>query len=111
MAVTVFTQTPAALLAAIKKSIDDKEVETWGYDDEGDFFCTPPDSAEKAWFRPIVQQATLTFGLIGKENEAMTSLIYGVYHGRLIEMLLVHFDQRFTHVSATALGDSVDVFT
>ena len=28
--------------------------------------------------------------------------MYGIYHGRFIEMLLNHFDKRFTEASATA---------
>jgi hypothetical protein len=50
------------------------------------------------------------FGLIGKKDVAMTKGIYGIYHGRFIEMLLTHFDTEFNNISATAKADTVDVF-
>lgn len=110
MSVTVFTSKPNALLTAIKKAIDDNKVETWAYDQDGDFTHSPDQWRQKAWFRPAVQQGMLVFGLLGPTDVTMTKTIYGVYHGRFIEMLLAHFDADFGNVSATALGDSFDSF-
>lgn len=110
MAITAFTQDPRKLLTAIKKAIDDSNVETWAYDKDGDFFHTPDQWKGKAWFRPFLQQGSLVFGLIAQKEVAMSKLVYGVYHGRFIEMLLVHFDQDFNNVSATAVGNSIDIF-
>ncbi len=36
--------------------------------------------------------------------------IYGIYHGRFIEMLLTHFNTQFTLVSATPKLTKPDVF-
>lgn len=110
MAIAAFTRDPAALLSSIKKAIDDKKVETWKYDKDGDLFHTPEQWRGKAWLRPIVQQGMLVLGLVGQQNVQMSKLIYGVYHGRFIEMLLTHFDDKFTTVNATAVGDSGDLF-
>ncbi|MDO3529463.1 hypothetical protein ACNRDB_03590 [Ralstonia pseudosolanacearum] len=110
MALTVFTSDPNTLLKSIRKAIDDKRVETWAYDRDGDFFHTPEQWKGKAWLKPIIQQGALSFGLVGQKGVTMTKLVYGVYHGRFIEMLLVHFDKDFNNVSATALADSVDQF-
>lgn len=41
MSLTVFTQDPQDLLNAIKKSINDGNVETWEYDKNGDFVHKP----------------------------------------------------------------------
>ena len=41
MAVIVKTGDPAGLLKKIKKAIDDKHIETWSYDSDGDFTHTP----------------------------------------------------------------------
>jgi len=38
----------------------------------------------------------------------MTKLIYGIYHGRFIEMMLVHFDLDFSKAFATALTEEPD---
>ena len=110
MALTVYTKDPTGLLKAIRKAIDEKKVETWAYDSDGDFTHTPEQWRAKAWLRPVVLQGGLAFGLIGQKDIQMTKVIYGLYHGRFTEMLLVHFDQNFSNVSSTALEDSVDVF-
>lgn len=110
MAIMIFTSKPNDLLVDLKKAIDAKLIETWAYDNDGDLTHTPDQWVHKAWLRPFVQQGVLTFGLLGRKNEDMTKTVYGVYHGRFIEMLLTHFDDRFTNASATAVADSVDNF-
>ncbi|WP_157381590.1 hypothetical protein [Burkholderia ubonensis] len=110
MAITVYTHAPQTLLNSIRKAIDDKKVETWTYDNDGDFYHTPDQWSKKAWLRPHVQQGVLLLGLLGQEGVAMTKLIYGVYHGRFIEMLLTHFDSDFSNASSTALEGAVDHF-
>ncbi|WP_321819636.1 MULTISPECIES: hypothetical protein [unclassified Burkholderia] len=110
MAITVFTQNPKILHAAIREAIDEKKIDTWAYDKDGDFYHTPDQWRGEAWLRPYEQQGMLTFGLVGCEGTQMTKIVYGVYHGRFIEMLLTHFDTEFSNASATALQDSVDLF-
>jgi hypothetical protein len=110
MSVMVFTDEPKTLLAAIKKAIDDKHVLTWTYDKDGDFTHSADQWDKKAWLRPSVQQDALFFGILGQEGVQMTKTIYGVYHGRFIEMLLTHFDDRFTTVGATAQKGKHDLF-
>ena len=38
----------------------------------------------------------------------MSKTLYGVYHGRLIQTLLIHFDDKMKTVCATALGTTSD---
>jgi hypothetical protein len=101
MALTVKTPQPAQLLAKIKKAIDDKKIDTWSYDPDGDFTHNPPQWKGKAWLKPKIEQGELTFGILGQKDVQMLREVYGVYHGRFIEMLLVHFQQDFTLASAT----------
>jgi hypothetical protein len=111
MAISIRTTTPKALLAKIKKAIDDGHVETWSYDEDGDFVHSVPQWKNKAWLRPKIELGVLRLGLLGQRNVHMTYEIYGVYHGRFIEMVLTHFDDQFTTASATAQRDSsVDDF-
>jgi hypothetical protein len=52
----------------------------------------------------------LVFNIIKPQNAKITKEVYGVYHGRFIEMLLVHFDNSFTTAEASAavaVGDLV----
>jgi hypothetical protein len=106
MALTIQTDSPNALLLAIRHAIDEKHVETWIYDEAGDFTHTPVQWKNRAWLRPKVETGALRFGLLGQQGVEMTKLIYGVYHGRFIEMLLTHFDEEFTLTKASAKTDS-----
>jgi hypothetical protein len=106
MALTIQTDSPNALLVAIKRAIDEKHVETWTYDEEGDFTHTPVQWKNRGWLRPRVEAGILRFGLLGQQGVQMTKLIYGIYHGRFIEMLLAHFDEKFTLAKASAKADS-----
>jgi hypothetical protein len=111
MALIVNTPSPANLLAAIRKAITDKHIDTWTCDSDGDFTHTPKQWIYQAWLRPVPAPGALIFGLVGKTNVQMTKVIYAVYHGRFIEMLLTHFDDSFSVASATAQKDAqVDVF-
>jgi hypothetical protein len=111
MAVIVKTDAPSSLLKAIRKAIDDKKVETWSYDSDGDFTHTPAQWLRKAWLRPKVYTNELRFGILGQANTKLSKTIYGVYHGRFIEMLLDHFDNDFTLANATAQKTDPDNFS
>jgi hypothetical protein len=110
MAIRVTTPQPASLLAAIKTAINGRQVETWTYDSDGDFTHTPVQWAYKAWLRPALQPNALVLNILNPRGVNLSKEVYGVYHGRFIEMLLVHFDDRFNDAHATAsvaVGDCV----
>ena len=106
MAISIRTATPKALLAKIKKAIDDGHVETWSYDEDGDFTHNVPQWKNKAWLRPKVEAGVLRLGILRPRDVEMSYEVYGVYHGRFIEMVVTHFDNQFTIASATAQKDS-----
>lgn len=116
MSIIVFTPDPKGLLSAIKNAIDKEagekgSIDTWAYDKDGDFTHSPSQWNKEAWLRPHVGSGILQFGIVGKKGVAMTKALYGVYHGRFIEMLETHFDDLFSLVTATAQKDAeVDLF-
>ncbi|MFB9841107.1 hypothetical protein [Mucilaginibacter ginsenosidivorans] len=110
MSLIIRTTNPAGLLSEIKAAIDKKTVETWEYDSDGDFTHTPPQWYKKAYLRPKVAPGELQFGILGIKGTKLSKEIYGVYHGRFIEMLLVHFDSKFSIASATAKKTDLDNF-
>ena len=110
MAIIVKTSDPAGLLKAIYKAIDDKKVETWSYDSDGDFTHTPEQWRNKAWLRPKVYTGELRFGILKQKNVELSTTIYAVYHGRYIEMLLSHFDKSFTLATGTSQKTDPDNF-
>jgi len=102
VAILINTGDSTALLAAIRKSIDDKSVVTWSYDSAGDFTHDVDQWRFDAWLRPTVERNRLVLGIIKNKNRTLTDVIYGVYHGRFIEMLATHHSKRFDTAAATA---------
>lgn len=111
MALIVKTSDPSGLLKEIKKAIDSKAVQTWSIDSEGDFTHTPEQWQYKGWMSPKIYSDELHFAFLGNKEFTTTNLIYAIYHGRFSEMLLNHFDNKFTEVKATAMPTSIDKIT
>jgi hypothetical protein len=103
MAVIVLTPTPAKLLQSVKDGIEKGTVETWTVDKDGDFTHSATQWLNQAWLRPSIENDRLKFFIIGRKNQKMGRAVYGVYHGRFIEMLVTHFDLEFSEASASAL--------
>jgi hypothetical protein len=110
MSITFETNNATSLLAAFKKAIDDKKVVTWSYDADGDFTHTPQQWLKKAYLRPSVSQGRLTLKFLGHKRD-VTWEVYGVYHGRFIESMIVHCNELFTNGAATAKPTSGDVIS
>ena len=104
MAVRLFTKEADALLAAIKRAVDEGHIDTWSYDDEGDFTHTTHDRQweNRAWLRPRRLKDRLLLNIIFAKNATQKRQVYGVYHGRFIEMAVTHFPAKFTVGVATA---------
>jgi hypothetical protein len=101
MAITFDKADIAGLVALIKDAIDNKHIQTWEYDEDGDFTHTAASGQwkNKAWLsgRPTVN----AFVILGPKG-GITRGVYAVYHGRFIEMLLDHFHSQFNTVTASA---------
>jgi len=109
MAVVVWTDRPSDLLAAIRREIDARRVQTWEYDSDGDFIHTPEQWRRRAWLRPKVSTDRITFIIFPPKNIVLSREIYAVYHGRFVEMLLVHFDTDFSSANATSMPSFGDL--
>jgi hypothetical protein len=109
--ISATTSQPQALLSAIYKAIDDGRVVTWRYvTHDGVTYLThsPPQWNGKAFLKPAIGTGALLFNILKPSDDVVTPEIYGVYHGRFIEMLLAHFDTQFSLASATAQPVSGD---
>lgn len=109
MAVRVYCEDPRELIQSIRSAIREGKIDTWKLDSDGDFTHSPAQWAYLAWMRPKIFDDHITFNILGTKSKKMPKVVYGVYHGRFIEMLLSHFDRQFTRASATALPISTDV--
>lgn len=112
MALSVSTSSPQAILNGIKKGIDDKKILTWGYKDiKGVRYYTH--TADQwnmaAWFKASLEPPSLVFYILAPKGKKISTEVYAVYHGRLAEMLLAHFDDKFSEASASSMPASGDV--
>jgi len=108
MAVRAFTSEPQQLLSALKAAIASGKITAWTVDADGDLTHTSEQWRRKAWMRPKVLNDRLLFNIIAPTGREMTSAVYGIYHARLIQTLLIFFDRMTTTVTATSLGTSGD---
>ena len=109
MAINFKTDAPASFLSAINKAIDDKKIVTWSYDNDGDFTHTPDQWKGKMWLSPHIYDGTLTMNTIPPSGKTITKEDYAVYHGRFIETVLAHFDDKFSNAYATAMPTNSDL--
>lgn len=102
-----------AFVRKVREGIENGLIDTWSFDEDGDFTHTPSQWRYNAWFRPrIMEGATqVQFGIVKSKNVLMTKNLYAVYHGRFAEMLLAHFDDEIKSLSITPkLKPGVDVY-
>ncbi|HXM17895.1 MAG TPA: hypothetical protein VN934_03695 [Candidatus Tumulicola sp.] len=109
MSVRLYTEDAAGLLDAIKGSIDEGHIETWDYDEDGDFTHTPDQWFETAWLRPSLEDDSLLLNILPPKGVNISSEVYAVYHGRFIEMAIEHFEDWIGDAVATAAVDDGDV--
>jgi hypothetical protein len=108
MSVRALTDDAVGLLARIKKLLDQGHIDSWAYDDTGDFTHTASSGQwkNKAWFRPEAKSDRLRFRLIKPKNNKINRTVFAVYHGRFIEMLIGHVPDYFTDARATPNPDA-----
>lgn len=110
MSIRFKTSDPQKLLTTFKKAIDEHKIITWSYDQDGDFTHSVEQWKNTAWLRPEIGVNELIFIIIGPLRTTITSEVYGIYHGRFVESMLIHCDSLFTNATASALpsdGDSI----
>lgn len=100
MALIVATARPNNLLQRIKEAIDDEVVVTWEYDHAGDFKHSVEQWHNSGWLRPTIGEEELRLDFVPVQGVPTTPAVYGVLHGRFVEMLLTHFSDHFTHAYA-----------
>lgn len=107
MAIFVHCLDASKLLRKVRHAIDEGIVRTWSYDEDGDFTHVGQ-WKNVAWLRPKAREELLSLTILPPRELPITRAVYGVYHGRFVEMLLSHFDAHFFRAEATALAGSGD---
>ena len=104
MALTITTDQPRALLSAIRDAIRAGVVATWNTTPEGYFTHTAASGQwrNRAWLKPVLSNTYLRLYIVRPKNRQVSKVTYAVYHGRFAEMILTHFDDRCTQITASA---------
>ena len=108
MAAIFYTSAAAQLLndfrARIKQTEPADKITTWEISEDGKYYThKAAEWAKKAWFLATPGVDRLTFNIIKPQNANVSVLVYGYYHGHLIETFLNHFDKNFSTGCATAV--------
>lgn len=108
MSVYVKTVNPKKLVADINEKINNSHIETWSVDKDGDYTHTAQQWRFHAWMHPIVEDGRVVFAIWGRTSEDLSVVDYAIYHGRFVEMLLVHFDQQCEQIEISSLASTYD---
>lgn len=111
MSLIVNTHIPRRLRHLILESISENDTSGWIIDDQKHITLASRLWRERAWFyvSHIEPHQSITFGIISRKFEKMTMEEYGVYHGRLTELLMSHFATLFTEIRTSAVPTEHDI--
>jgi hypothetical protein len=107
MAVIAFTNNPGNLRTAFLNALRDGELETWALKPQSTDQITHTTGQwdNLAWFVPVpsTQNNAVIFKIYFPTNVDLEQVrnIYGMYHGRLTEILIRRFHTYFTDITAT----------
>jgi hypothetical protein len=109
MAIIVTTPNPKGLIATLKSEIEQGHAHTWKYEKHdpapGEFFThTAEDDrlVHRAWFGPFATTNAVVFTIFSPKNvEVIDHGVWGVYHGRFVELLLNHGSGDMTDIDVT----------
>lgn len=108
MALYFYTENPELLLETFNDNISRGDIETWDTNTKGYFTHTARQWQNRAWLKPKIEESRLALYIIPPKGVWISSVVYGVYHGRFVEAMLVHCDTLFSRSEATALPTRED---
>lgn len=101
--ITITTENPLTLIASIDFAMRSNVIRGWTIDGVGDYTMTSNFRGNRAWFRHRIHGNEIQFGIIGSRSAPMDRTLYSVYHSRLIEVLLTHFDNDIQSLEVSPL--------
>lgn len=99
MAILLKVDNPSDFLKKIYADIDDKSIDTWKYNEKGNFTHSTEQWFNEAWINPVlfdhpnykIYNLCFRFVPSKKYDKKKYGEIYGIYHGRFAEMLIIHY--------------------
>ena len=91
MAIIVRTNDPRLILDQLQNKFEEGLIDTWSYDDDGDF-SNVGQWEGKGWFRPIIEEnpTFIKFIIVSRNTIPMTRMEYSVLHSSFLEVILNH---------------------
>ncbi len=89
MSITAYSTTPSSIINRIRNGISRNEIRTWIFDRNGYMRYTVPQYQDIAWVHPSIQRNSVVFE-IEYDDEDLNLGYYGIFYGRLIEILISH---------------------
>ena len=111
MAIFVKTDNASSLLKQIRKDVQDRKIETWICDEDGDFTHNTEQWRHHAWIGAKVEPERIVFYIICRKDKNISITDYAIYHGRFAEMLLMHYDKKCESIEITPLATKYDMIT
>ena len=102
MAIFVQTESPRKLLSEIINRIDNGRIKSWIIDSDYDLTFSDPRWTEMAWMHPYIVDEGIIFGIVAPSDSSISIAAYGIFHGRLVEMLLIHFDEWMRNIKVSS---------
>ena len=106
MAIVIQCSNPAGLLADLRRGISQGTIRTWEETEKDLFTHTPKQWNREAWFTPKILRDGIAFGILKRKDRDLTREIYGIYHGRFTEELIIHLSRYFDHTGVSSELDS-----
>lgn len=111
MAILLEVDDPQALVDAIYSDINDESIDTWKYNEKRGFTHSAKQWINKAWLNPVLfnhpnnKMYNLCFRFVPSTtyDKKEYQELYGIYHGRFSEMLIVHFSKDIKVLRLTPL--------
>lgn len=111
MSIIIKLKNPETFLKQLQARAIENKVKLWEIDSDGNLIHTPKRFINKAWFKPQIdiEKEEIVFKYINPLKEDNDPLLYGIYHGRLLKMVMSDFYKKFDIISAEVVKENIEI--
>ena len=111
MSLIIKLKNPELFLKQLQNRVMENKIKLWEIDSDGNLIHTPKRYINKAWFKPQIdiEKEAIVFKYINPLKEENDTLLYGIYHGRLLKMVMTDFYKKFDIISAEVIKEKIEI--
>lgn len=111
MSLIIKLKNPEMFLLQLQNRVKENKIKLWEIDSIGNLIHTPKRFINKAWFKPHIdiEKEEIVFKYMNPVNEKNDKLLYGIYHGRLLKMVMSDFYKKFDIISAEIIKENNEI--